>query len=78
MHPQIRDRFDLTLECIRCHYAGQAHPLANAFAPYGDFFGLLRDFSGYVDHFLVNDLVDADHASARFYTEFNDFPEERG
>jgi len=34
MHPQIKDRFDLTLECIRRHYVGQANPLGNALAVY--------------------------------------------
>ena len=26
MHPRIRDRFDLTLECIRLHYLGEPEP----------------------------------------------------
>jgi hypothetical protein len=74
MHPQIKDRFDLTLECIRRHYASQASPLGNAFAVYARFFGLFGDFTGFVDHFLLNDLVTGDYASVRFYTEFDDFP----
>ncbi len=32
MHPLIRDRFDLTLECIRRHYAGSASPLGEVLA----------------------------------------------
>jgi hypothetical protein len=74
MHPEIKDRFDLTLECIRRHYAGQANPLGNALAVHAGFFGLFGDFAGYVDHFLLNDLVTGDYASVRFYTEFDDFP----
>jgi hypothetical protein len=72
-HHQIRDRFDLTLECIRRHYAGLASPLGDVLALNADFFGLFGDFSGYVDHFLLNDLVTPDYASVRFLKEFDDF-----
>ncbi len=73
MHPRIRDRFDLTLECIRLHYQGTASPLAETLAWYGDFFDLFGDFGGYVDHFLLNDLVKDGYSSVRFYKEFDDF-----
>lgn len=72
-HPRIRDRFDVTLECIRRHYAGIPSPLGNAFAWYSNFFDLFGDFQGYVDHFLLNDLVEDDYLSVRFWTEFADF-----
>jgi hypothetical protein len=72
-HHQIRDRFDLTLECLRRHYAGLTSPLGDVLALYADFFGLFGDFSGYVDHFLLNDLVTPDSASVRFLKEFDDF-----
>lgn len=73
IHHQIRDRFDLTLECIRRHYICATSPLSEVFAPYANFFGLFGDFSGYVDYFLLNDLV-ADGATAvRFFKEFDDF-----
>ena len=29
-HPRIKDRFDLTVECIRRHYLGESSPLASA------------------------------------------------
>jgi hypothetical protein len=73
MHPRIRDRFDLTLECIRLHYDGQDSPLAGTFAWYSDFFNLFEDFRGYVDHFLLNDLVDETHSSVRFFVPFDGF-----
>jgi hypothetical protein len=57
MHKAIRDRFDLTLEAIRRHYAGEASPLADVLARYGDFFALFETFEGYVEFFLLNDLV---------------------
>lgn len=73
LHPKIRDRFDLTLECIRRHYQGTPSPLTAALAPYTGFFSLFSDFAGYVDHFLLNDLVDASCRSVRFLTDFDDF-----
>ncbi|MBP1466072.1 hypothetical protein EYB53_010190 [Candidatus Chloroploca sp. M-50] len=56
-HPLIRDRFDLTLECIRRHYAGEASPLSEPLRRYSDFFMLFADFRGYVEFFLLQDLV---------------------
>jgi hypothetical protein len=73
MHPKIGDRFDLTLECIRRQYLEQDSPLGNALAPYGAFFDLFGDFPGYVQHFLLQDFVSADHASVRFSKDFDDF-----
>lgn len=69
----IADRLDLTLECIRRHYEGESSPLAAAIARYSDFFGLFRDFQGYVDFFLLADLV-AEDGSVRFFLDgFSDF-----
>ena len=73
MHPRIRDRFDLTLECIRRHYLNTPSPLTGALAWYADFFDLFGDFAGYVDHFLLADLVDDGHTTVRFFTNFDDF-----
>ena len=73
LHPRIRDRFDLTLECIRLHYLGGTSPLAGVLARHRTFFDLFADFRGYVDHFLLNDLVAGDYASVKFLTAFVDF-----
>lgn len=73
-HPRIRDRFDLTLECIRRHYqGGQPNPLDAVLARYGDFFALFDDFPGYVDFFHLQDLVAADCSKVRFSLPFDDF-----
>ena len=73
-HPRIADRFDLTLECIRRHYVGQQpSPLSETLARYGDFFALFRDFAGYVDFFLLQDLVTDDGSAVRFFMPFDDF-----
>ena len=73
MHPLIRDRFDLTLECIRRHYAGSDSPLQKVLATHRGFFDLFEDFRGYVEHFLLQDLVGADFDSVRFLSGFEDF-----
>jgi hypothetical protein len=66
---QIADRFDLTLECIRLHYLGQASPLAASLDRYADFFALFETFEGYVDFFLLGDLVNA--GQVKFYLPFD-------
>nr|WP_241979439.1 hypothetical protein [Cryobacterium suzukii] len=73
MHPRICDRFDLTLECIRRHYHGELSPLDETLARYADFFSLYRDFAGYVQFFLLQDLVSPDSSTVEFFTTFDDF-----
>jgi hypothetical protein len=72
-HPRIRDRFDLTLECIRRLYQDELSPLSATLGRYGSYFGLFRDFRGYVDFFLLNDLVEPDCSSVKFYLPFESF-----
>lgn len=73
MHPRIRDRFDLTLECIRRHYQGAPNPLEKTLLRYADFFRLFEDFRGYVEFFLLQDLVSPDHSAVEFLTPFDNF-----
>lgn len=73
IHPRIRDRFDLTLECIRRHYLGLESPLASCLEVYSDFFALFMTFRGYVEHFLLQDLVDDTFTSIRFLRGPGDF-----
>lgn len=72
-HPRIKDRFDLTVECIRRHYRNEPSPLSHTLARYMDFFGLFGDFRGYVEFFLLQDLVTVDCSSVRFFMPFDDF-----
>ena len=58
---KIRDRWDLTLECIRRFYAGESSPLDTALERSSKFFELFVDFKGYVDFFLLQDCVDDDY-----------------
>ena len=72
-HPRIKDRFDLTVECIRRHYRDEHSPLSDTLARYADFFGLFGDFRGYVEFFLLQDLVTEDCSAVRFFMPFEDF-----
>jgi hypothetical protein len=72
-HPRIKDRFDLTVECIRRHYVDEPSPLSDTLARYADFFGLFEDFRGYVDFFLLQDMVTEDYSAVRFFLPFEGF-----
>ena len=71
-HPLIKDRFDLTVECVRRHYAGDESPLSPVLARYADFFRLFGDFRGYVEFFLLQDLV-AEDGEVRYFAPFDGF-----
>ncbi len=73
LHPRIRDRFDLTVECIRRHYRGEASPLGKVLARYADFFALFQDFRGFVEHFLLQDAVTVDCEAVTFSAPLRDF-----
>jgi hypothetical protein len=64
---------DLTLECIRRHYLGEKSPLGETLLRYRGFFALFGDFRGYVDFFLLRDLVRDDGAGVAFFTPFDGF-----
>ncbi len=70
-HPKIRDRIDLTLECIRRHYIRQESPLSEVLERYSDFFDLFHSFDGYVEFFLLSDLVDK--GQVRFFLPSENF-----
>ena len=72
-HPLIKDPFDLTVECVRRHYVGQDSPLSAVLARYADFFRLFGDFRGYVEFFLLQDLVTEGATAVRFFTPFSEF-----
>lgn len=70
---EIGDRLDLTLEALRRFYLGQASPLLPHFAESAAFFALFENFSGFIEHFLLQDLVSDDHSQIRFFLPFDDF-----
>lgn len=68
----IDDRFDLTLECIRCFYLGEKTPLFDTLSRYRNFFDLFDNFLGYVRFFLLDDLID-ENGKVKFYLPFDGF-----
>lgn len=71
-HPRIADRMDLTLECIRRHYLSEDNPLKETLNRYREFFALFGSFGGYVDFWLMHDMVAGDRV--RFLLPFDGFP----
>ena len=73
--PRIADRFDLTMECIRRYYLHEPCPglLSTTLARYPEFFALFDDFRGFVDFFLLQDIVDDDTSRIKLFTPFEDF-----
>ena len=55
------------------HYAGLDSPLGGILGFYANFFGLFGDFHGYVEHFLLHDLVDGDVTTVRYFQGVGDF-----
>jgi hypothetical protein len=73
LHHMIKDRFDLTLECIRRHYENEESPLSATLGRYAEFFNLFGSFKGYVEFFLLQDLISDDNNSVDFCLAFHGF-----
>lgn len=69
----ISDRMDLTLECVRRHYARSPNPLERTLEAYADFFALFGDFTGFAEFFLFQDLVSPAGDAIEFFLPFHDF-----
>ena len=67
MNILIADRWDLTLECIRRHYAGEESPLTKVIEQDRAFYDLFADFQGYVDFFFLQDCVSEDYFSVNIW-----------
>ena len=66
---EIRDRWDLTLECIRRYYKGEDSPLKEVLDKNKAFFDLFVDFKGYVDYFFFQDLVDDQYSKVLLWLD---------
>ncbi len=73
LRSSVGDRMDLTLESIRRHYRDAWSPLADVLARYRDFFAAFEDFRGYVDFWLLQDMITDDYSGVRFFTPFDEF-----
>lgn len=67
INPYIKDRWDLTLECIRLYYEAKHSPLYEALNSDKAFFDLFVDFRGYVDYFFLQDCVSTDYSAVKFW-----------
>lgn len=71
--PSTADRLDATLECIRRHYSGEpSNKLGEVLERYSDFFALFKDFDGYVEFFLLQDLIN-EEGTMRFFHPLDNF-----
>ena len=76
-NPFIKDRWDLTLECIRKYYVKETSPLYNVLLQNKEFFDLFVDFKSYVEFFYLQDCVSSDYSRVLFWLgngEFEYFP----
>ena len=71
--PKIRDRWDLTLECIRRFYDNESSPLTDVLEIDRKFFLLFNDFKGYIDYFFLQDCVVEDYSKVILWTETKPF-----
>ncbi len=70
---QIKDRFDLTLKCIKLFYENKDSPLKSTFDRYERFFKLFEDFKNYVDYFHLNPLVNKTYSEFNYFLPFKGF-----
>lgn len=70
---RICDRIDLTIECIRRLYLEESSPMTNTLNRYGRFFEIFGDFKGYIDFFLLHDLVTTDYTKVNIAPPFINF-----
>ena len=68
-NPRIKDRWDLTLECIRRHYNGEDSPLKIILDKNKSFFELFVDFKGYVDFFFFQDCVNDNYSKVLLWLD---------
>jgi hypothetical protein len=71
----IADRFDLTIECLRRFYNKESspNPLYDVFVRYCNFLRLFQSFEGFVDFFLLQDMVSPCYTSVKLAEPFNNF-----
>jgi len=63
----LHGRWDLMLECIRRHYAGEDNLLSDACRRDIEFLNLFVDFEGYVQFFYLQDCLDSATGKVKFW-----------
>lgn len=72
----IRDRWDLTMECIHRFYEGENSPLSWCLEQDRKFFDLFVNFKGYVDFFLLQDCVNKDCSEVNMWLDTEPFKDD--
>lgn len=70
---KIRDRVDLTIECIRKFYKNEDSPLSFSINKNRAFFDLFESFENYINFFLLQDLVSDDYKTTNIWIGQGDF-----
>ena len=73
---KIRDRFDLTLECIRRYYNKEDSPLSETIKCDMVFFDLFNSFEEYVKFFFLDDLCTTDYKNVIFWLNNDNFKQD--
>ena len=73
INSKLKDIFDWTLECIKRLYFIQNSPLTETLNRYRSFFELFNNFEGYVNFFLLQDLVKEKYSKISYFLPFNNF-----
>jgi hypothetical protein len=79
-HDKIKDRFDITLECIKRYYLKienknyyEDNPLFNVFNNFKQYFQLFINFKGFCKFFLLQDLTINNFENIKYFLPFNGF-----
>ncbi len=76
LNSNVKDRWDLTLECIRRYYKNEDSPLFSVLKKNKEFFDLFVDFKGYVDFFYLQDCVTDNYSKVIFWIGDGDMSKE--
>jgi hypothetical protein len=72
---KIKDRFDLSLECIKRYYQNEDSPLRETIQRYNQFFQLFKNFKSYCEYYFLEDLTINNYTEIKYFLPFNNFDE---
>jgi len=73
MDCKIKDRFDLTLECIRKYYIKEENPLSDILNRFNYYFSLFNDFKVFCEFYFLQDLTKNNFSQIRYFLPFCEF-----
>jgi len=75
LNSKIKDRFDLTLECIRLYYQNKENPLKDILVENSEFFDKFKDkngengFENYIEFFFLDECLVDNNGNIKFFIE---------